>query len=940
MLALTVTNQVLFNGLAQGAVYGMLALALVLVYRISKVLNFAVGNQGLVGAGLLVILNVNYSVPYWIALVLALAAGVAYGVIIELIVIRRLFRAPRVIVLVATIGVAQLSLAILNAFPNLVGEGLPFPVAISSTYHLAGIRITGPQLSILIVAPILAVGLAWILNRTLTGRVVRAAATNPDLTRLAGVNPKTVSTCVWGATGLIATTAMILVGGLSASAGSLASVGPSTLLRSLVAALIGRFRSFPVALAAGLAIGVAEAVLQLNSGDQPGLADLLLLVVVLVVVALQRKGSGDTEVFAFLPKVDAIPERLRQIFWVRHLNRLTMLAALAGAIALPLIITQPSRHLLYATVLAFALCALSLTVLTGWGGQLSLGQMAFAGIGALTAAALTTGLSVHWHIGDLHLLDFELYGLPFVLSILIAAVFTSLLAVAVGAGALRVPGLLLAVSTFAFAIAASSWAYHLDVFNTGNGTSVAFTRGDLLGLDLTSLRTYYYVVLAGLALTIAMLGRIRRSGVGRVTLAVRDNATTAASYTIRPSTAKLRAFALSGWIAGFGGAVLAGAIQQVSITDTNFLVDSSLALVAIVVIGGMGSPAGAVLGALWVVGLPALAPDNAVVPLLSSSLGLLVLLLYFPGGFVQVAYRARSALYRRLEARLPPLEKTVTAPPAAIGRSARPEVETETILRTNEISVSFGGVAANDGVSIEVRPGEIVGLIGTNGAGKTTLMNAIGGFVPARGKVELLGEDVSGLQPSARARRGLGRTFQAATLFPELTVRETVEVALEARGRSSLVETMVFSPRARSRERQKRTDAAELIDFLGLGRYADRPIMELSTGTRRIVELAGLLALDARLLCLDEPTAGVAQRESEAMAPLLVGIGRQLGAAMLIIEHDMPLIMGMSDRVYCLEAGRVIAEGDPNAVRNDPRVVASYLGTDERVIQRSGVVAT
>ena len=261
-------------------------------------------------------------------------------------------------------------------------------------------------------------------------------------------------------------------------------------------------------------------------------------------------------------------------------------------------------------------------------------------------------------------------------------------------------------------------------------------------------------------------------------------------------------------------------------------------------------------------------------------------------------------------------------------------------LRCTGIEVRFHGLVANAGVDLEVRPGEIVGLIGTNGAGKTTLMNAIGGFVPAGGTVELFGRDVSGRAAAGRARLGLGRTFQAARLFPELTVREAVLVALEARGRTSLAEVALFSPRAARAERAKRAAAAELIDFLGLGRYADTPISALSTGTRRIVELAALLAVDARMLCLDEPTAGVAQREAEAMAPLLVEIRRQLGAAMLIIEHDMPLIMGMSDRVYCLELGKVIAAGDPVAVRDDPRVVASYLGTDERTIARSGQVPT
>src|SRR5438874_809324 len=179
-------------------------------------------------------------------------------------------------------------------------------------------------------------------------------------------------------------------------------------------------------------------------------------------------------------------------------------------------------------------------------------------------------------------------------------------------------------------------------------------------------------------------------------------------------------------------------------------------------------------------------------------------------------------------------------------------------------------------------------------------MNAISGFVPAAGTVRLHGSDVSGMAAARRAREHIGRSFQAATLFPELTVRETVEVALEARGRTGFLSTALFLPHATARERNRRSEADDLIGFLGLGRYATSRISDLSTGTRRIVELAGLLALDARVLCLDEPTAGVAQRETEAFGPLIKEIRRELGAAMLVIEHDMPLIMGISDRVYCL----------------------------------------
>jgi ABC-type branched-subunit amino acid transport system ATPase component len=238
-------------------------------------------------------------------------------------------------------------------------------------------------------------------------------------------------------------------------------------------------------------------------------------------------------------------------------------------------------------------------------------------------------------------------------------------------------------------------------------------------------------------------------------------------------------------------------------------------------------------------------------------------------------------------------------------------------------------------VSIEVGQGEIVGLIGANGAGKSTLLNAIGGYVRASGTVHLFGEDISALGVSARGRRGLGRTFQRATLFPELSVRETVQVALEARGRTPFFGTLTGLPSARRSERTRRVEADELIAFLGLGRYADAYVADLSTGTRRIVELANLLALDARMLCLDEPTAGLAQRETEVFGPLLLSIRRELHASMIVIEHDMPLVMSMSDRVYCLELGRVIAEGPPRAIHDDPIVIASYLGTDARAVERS-----
>ena len=218
-------------------------------------------------------------------------------------------------------------------------------------------------------------------------------------------------------------------------------------------------------------------------------------------------------------------------------------------------------------------------------------------------------------------------------------------------------------------------------------------------------------------------------------------------------------------------------------------------------------------------------------------------------------------------------------------------------------------------------------------------MNAVGGFVPSRGSVCLLGNEIRSLAPARRAALGLGRTFQSATLFPELTVTETLLVALGARRKVGAVSAALGLSSARRHNRSSATEVNELIDFLGLGPYRDNFISDLSTGTRRVVELAGLLALNASVLCLDEPTAGLAQRETEAFGPLIVAVQKELAASVLLIEHDMPLVMSISSRVYCLEAGAVIAEGVPTDIRTDPRVIASYLGTDERAIARSGDAA-
>jgi len=258
-------------------------------------------------------------------------------------------------------------------------------------------------------------------------------------------------------------------------------------------------------------------------------------------------------------------------------------------------------------------------------------------------------------------------------------------------------------------------------------------------------------------------------------------------------------------------------------------------------------------------------------------------------------------------------------------------------LETVDLSVQFGGIRAVDGVDLSVHDGQILGLIGPNGAGKTTIFDAISGFVPATGRVIINGEDVSAMAPDARAVAGLGRSFQDARLFPSMTVREAIAVALERHVPTrDPIAAAVMSPATRMSERKVRAEVERLIELMHLAAFADKFVGELSTGSRRVVDIACAMAHDPKVLLLDEPSSGIAQRETEALGPLLLDLREKTGAAMVVVEHDMPLITSISDELIALELGAVIARGAPNDVVNHPRVIESYLGGNEAVINRSG----
>jgi branched-chain amino acid transport system ATP-binding protein len=256
------------------------------------------------------------------------------------------------------------------------------------------------------------------------------------------------------------------------------------------------------------------------------------------------------------------------------------------------------------------------------------------------------------------------------------------------------------------------------------------------------------------------------------------------------------------------------------------------------------------------------------------------------------------------------------------------------------LGISFGGLRALHDVDIVVDPGEIVGIIGPNGAGKTTLFDCISGFLPCEGRLWLGAREVTNLAPHQRAAAGLGRSFQDARLFPTLSVLDAIKVSTHPGGRGAgPAATILGLPSSRRDEATSTARADELIEQFGLGAYADKLIRELSTGTRRIVDLACVVAQKPSVVLLDEPSSGIAQRETEALGPLLRRIRELTGCALVVIEHDMPLLLGIADRLYALETGMVVTSGPPQEVVHHPEVVRSYLGDDVAAINRSGVTA-
>jgi len=898
-------------GVLTGLSYGLLGLGVVLVYKTHRFISLAQGQLGTIAALLLAKLILEFGWSYWVAFPVALAGGATVGATAYLLVIRRVRRASPMAATLASLGIAQVLLALTfvkTVAPDPTALYLHgFPVPFEVQWSVLGYVLHGQDILIVVLVPALAIGLAGFLRGTGPGRAVRAVGSNAEEAELCGISTARVGATVWAiAGGLSALVAVIQAPGQGTV--PLSAFGPTLLLRALGAAAAGGFVSLPAALVGGLGLGVLEH-LTLYFTHSGGAAELV--VVVAIALLCSRRASAAISRRTFTAEIADEPRSRvgaapRRPWW-------QLPAALLAAGLLPLLpmFQTESRRFLLVLLVAYAIVSVSLTVLLGWAGQLSLGHFALLGIGAY----LTARLEPHgWSMPALLLLSAALGGGVLVL---------------VAVSATRARGAALAVTTLGLAVAAPAWLFRQAWF--GGPSTLIVEPPTLAGLGHPADQLpIYLAAIVVLGAAIAALSRVRRAHPGRVVFAQRDNPEALASLGFAPLPARLGIVAVSGGLAAMAGVLWASAWHAVS---TDLLSPAwSIQIIAAPVIGGLGSLGGAVVGTVVVFGpslffgtwFRSVFGNDIGVSLFAAGAGLIVTQLFAPGGLAALWHAAparRGASIPGGELRVPatpkPRRATVTRPPPARAK----------VLTATDVTVHFDGLVALDNVSIEVGEGEIVALIGPNGAGKTSLLDVLSGITaPEGGRIELLGRDISHAPPHVRAAQGLGRSFQHARLFPGLTVTEVIMLGLSQSASVSFLGTLAGVPWLAHSERVTRERALVVIEEYGLGVWADTLIANLSTGTRRVCDLALQVAHSPSVLLLDEPAAGLASREAEALGPILHQVRQALGAPILIVEHDMALVRAVADRVYALAAGRVIAEGSPAVVLNDARVIEEYLG--------------
>jgi ABC-type branched-subunit amino acid transport system ATPase component/branched-subunit amino acid ABC-type transport system permease component len=899
-------------GLTAGSVYALAGVGLVLTYKTSGVFNFGHGALATISAYLFYSLHTQHGMPWPIAAILCVfVAGPVLGLLMERMA-RTLTDASLATRVVSTIGVLLIVQATAVIIFGTVQTRRVAPYFPTNAYHIGGTVVTLDRILVFAVGATATAALYAYFRLTRTGVAMRAVVDDAALVDISGTSPTAVRRWAW------------MIGVTFASASGLLLVPfiplDSITLTFLVvaafgAAALGGFSSLPITYLGGLAIGVGASLASkyftngLLSGLSASLPFLVLFVVLLV--APRRRLVERVPVIPRGRADWSAPWQIQTFFGIALVVLLCVVPNFAGI------------HLAdYSQFLAMTILFLSLGLLVRMSGQVSLCHISFMAVGVCAFSHLR--VDHHWP-----------WGVALLVAGLIAIPIGALLAIP----AIRLSGLYLALATFGFGILMQYMFYTSKYMFGASSIGLAVPTPVLRPIGLTgSDKSYYYLCLVLTAVAVGAILAINRSRLGRLSRALADSPRGLATSGTSTNVTRVLVFCMSAFLAAIAGALAAAAIGSAG--GESYQPINSLVYFAVVVITVGGVPWYALAAAAGLMLIPSYVSGAQTAMWLQLVFGIAaVLYAMTPAqmrGVPPIIARAIDRVFRPESGS--PLSHPI--PGEAVGTvlaPARPRIA-EGELSAKDIRVAFGGLIAVDGVSLHAPTGRITGLIGPNGAGKTTLFNACSGLNhPSRGTVSLDGHKISGYGPARRARRGLGRTFQQMELFDSLTVWENV--ALGAEGSKAGPNALRHIASSRKSARLVRARAETAIRQCDLVDLIDRTAGSLSTGQRRLVELARCLAGPFHVLLLDEPSSGLDRLETARFGEVLQRAVADGGIGILIVEHDMALVTDICDYIYVLDFGQLIYEGTSSEAMASVVVQAAYLGEDSPSSAQPAVAA-